>query len=111
MRIRKNDQVLVIAGNHKGQKGKVLKVFPEKSQIIVEGVNFIKRHSRPSAKNPQGGIIEKEAPIHVSNVLVICPKCSTPSRTGSKAVFDEARKRKSRVRICKNCNEMIVSTT
>jgi large subunit ribosomal protein L24 len=111
MRIRKNDQVLVIAGNHKGQKGKILKVFPEKSQIIVEGVHFIKNHSRRSAKNPQGGIIEKEGPIHVSNVMVICPKCSTPTRTGSMAVYDEVRKRKSRVRVCKNCNEMLVSST
>ncbi len=109
MRVRKNDQVLVIAGNYKGKKGKVLKVFPEKSQVIVEGVRFIKRHTRPSQQNPQGGIIEKEAPIHVSNVMVICPKCNTPSRMGSKQVYNEQKQRKSFVRVCKNCNEMLVS--
>jgi len=109
MRVRKNDQVLVLSGNYKGKKGKVLKVFPEQNRIIVEGVNFIKRHSRPTQQNPQGGIIEKEAPIHVSNVMVVCPKCSTPSRMGKQVVVDEARNRKSNVRICKNCGEMLVS--
>lgn len=109
MRVRKNDQVLVLSGNFRGKKGKVLKVYPEKSRIIVEGVNFIKRHSRPTQQNPQGGIIEKEAAIHVSNVMVICPKCNTPSKMGRKAVFDESRNRKNRVRVCKNCGEMIVS--
>jgi large subunit ribosomal protein L24 len=108
MRVRKNDQVLVVAGNDKGKKGKVLKVFPEKSQVIIEGVHFIKKATRPSAKNAQGGLIEKEAPIHVSNVMVICPKCSTPARMGSKMVLDEAKGRKSHVRVCKNCNEMLV---
>jgi len=108
MRVRKNDQVLVVAGNDKGKKGKVLKVFPEKSQVIIEGVHFIKKATRPSQKNAQGGLIEKEAPIHVSNVMVICPKCNTPARMGSKLVLDEAKGRKSHVRVCKNCNEMLV---
>ena len=111
MRVIKNDQVLVIAGNNKGKKGKVLKVFPEKHQIIVEGVHFIKKHTRPSQKSPQGGVIEKEAPIHISNVMVICPKCNTPARMGYKAVTDEVKGRKNRVRVCKNCNEMLVLTT
>ncbi len=111
MRVRKNDQVLIIAGNYRGKKGKVLKVYPEKDRLIVEGVNFIKRHTRPSQQNPQGGIVEKEAPVHVSNVMVICPKCGAPARMGSKLVFDEARSRKSRVRVCKNCQEMLVATT
>ncbi|MBN1562122.1 50S ribosomal protein L24 [candidate division KSB1 bacterium] len=109
MRVRKNDQVLVLSGNYKGKKGKVLKVFPEQNRIIVEGVNFIKRHSRPTQQNPQGGIIEKEAPIHVSNVMVVCPKCSTPARMGRQTVYDETRKRKNSVRVCKNCGEMLVS--
>ena len=77
MRVRKNDQVIVIAGENKGSKGKILKVFPETNRVIVEGVNFIKKHSRPTQQNPQGGIIEKEASVHVSNVMVICPKCNT----------------------------------
>lgn len=109
MRVRKNDQVLVIAGNYKGKKGKVLKVFPEKSQVIIEGVRFIKKATRASQQNPQGGMVEKEAPIHVSNVMVICPKCNTPARMGSRQVFDEAKSRKGHVRVCKNCNEMLVT--
>jgi large subunit ribosomal protein L24 len=109
MRVRKNDQVLVLSGNYKGKKGKVLKVFPEQGRVIVEGVNFIKRHSRPTQQNPQGGIVEKEAPIHVSNVMVVCPKCTTPARMGKQIVMDETRNRKNNVRVCKNCGEMLVS--
>ncbi|RPI00060.1 MAG: 50S ribosomal protein L24 [Calditrichaeota bacterium] len=107
MHVKKNDQVLVLSGNYKGKKGKVLKVFPEKKRVIVEGVNFIKRHSRPTQQNPQGGIIEKEAAIHASNVMIICPKCNTPSRMGKKVVVDETRHRKNKVRVCKNCGEML----
>lgn len=70
-RIRKNDVVVVISGNYKGKTGRVLKVFPKQQRIIVEGVNFIKRHMRPTQNNPQGGIVEKEATIHVSNVQLI----------------------------------------
>lgn len=107
MRVRKGDQVLVIAGNYKGKKGKVLKVFPEKDRVIVEGVNFIKRHTRPSQQNQQGGIIEKEAPIHVSNVMVIDPKTGAPTRIGSKQIFDEKRQRNIHVRIAKKSGEML----
>lgn len=110
MRVRKEDQVVVISGNYRGKRGRVLKVFPENDRIIVEGVNFIKRHTRPSQQNQQGGIIEKEAPIHVSNVMVICTKCNEPTRFGSRAVRDEARNRLSRVRVCKKCGEMLVTT-
>ncbi len=109
MKVRKNDEVIVIAGNYKGKKGKVLKVFPKTQRIIVEGVNFIKRHSRPTQTNPQGGIIEKEAPIHVSNVMVICPKTGLPTRVGKKVIFDEQRQRNVRVRYSKKSGEMIVS--
>lgn len=70
LKIKKGDTVIVISGDDKGKIGKVLKVFPKKQRVIVEGVNFIKRHTRPSQKNPQGGIIEKEAPIHISNVML-----------------------------------------
>jgi large subunit ribosomal protein L24 len=104
MKVIKNDLVLVVSGNYKGKKGKVLKVFPKENRVIVEGVNFIKRHTRPTQKNPQGGIIEKEAPIQASNLLVICPKCDSPSRIGRKVLENGKR-----VRICKNCEEMIVS--
>ncbi|HNZ36406.1 MAG: 50S ribosomal protein L24 [Candidatus Marinimicrobia bacterium] len=71
LHIRKNDTVMVITGESKGKIGKVLKVFPDKERVIVEGVNFIKRHTRPNQQNPQGGIIEKEAPIHISNVKLV----------------------------------------
>ena len=108
MRIRKNDHVVVIAGVNKGKKGKVLKVFPESNRVIVEGVHFIKKHMRPSQQNPQGGIIEKEGPIHVSNIMVLCPKTGVPTRLGSKLIYNDSQKRNDRVRICKKSGEMIV---
>ncbi|HEX9934111.1 MAG TPA: 50S ribosomal protein L24 [bacterium] len=103
MKVVKNDMVMVVSGNFKDKKGKVLKVFPAKQRVIVQGVNFIKRHTRKTQKNPQGGIIEKEAPIHVSNLLVICPKCNRPARIGRK-VLDDGK----RIRHCKSCGEMMV---
>ncbi len=106
MKVVKNDNVLVISGNYKGKKGKVLKVFPKTSRIIVEGVNFIKKHTRPTQKNQQGGIIEKEAPISASNVMVVCPKCDTPSRLGKQVLEDGKR-----IRICRSCSEMITSAS
>lgn len=104
MKVVKEDTVLVKTGNFKGSKGKVLKVFPKQDRLIVEGINFIKRHTRKTQKNQQGGIVEKEAPINVSNVMVICPKCDTPSRMG-KAILENGK----RVRVCKTCGEMLVS--
>ena len=99
MKIRKNDTVKVIAGSYKdkGKIGKVLKVFPESDRIIVEGINIIKRHTRPSQKLPQGGIIEKEAPIHVSNVMYYSTKFNVTTRIGFKRLEDG-----SKVRYCKN---------
>jgi large subunit ribosomal protein L24 len=105
MKVVKNDTVLVVTGNFKGKKGKVLKVFPKESRLIVEGVNFIKRHTKKSQKNPQGGIIEREAPIHSSNVQVVCPKCNKPTRIGRK-VLDN----KKRIRTCKRCGEMLTAS-
>lgn len=110
MRVKKNDQVLVLAGNYKGKQGKVLKVYPKDNRLIVEGVNFIKRHTRPSQQNPQGGIVEKEAPIHISNVMVVCPKCNTASRMGHAEMNDETRNKIYRVRVCKNCGEMLTES-
>ena len=104
MKVVKNDIVLVISGNYKGKRGKVLKVFPKKHRVIVEGVNFVKRHTKPTQKNPQGGIVEKEASIHVSNLMVICPKCDTPTRLGRK-ILEDGKK----VRVCMNCGEMLVA--
>ena len=104
MKVRKNDTVMVTSGDEKGTKGKVLKVFPENERIIVEGVNFIKRHTRVKKQGQQGGIIEKEAPIRASNVRIICPKCGKPTRVKIKILHDG-----SRVRVCRHCSEMITS--
>lgn len=107
LKIKKNDNVIVIAGNEKGKTGKVLKVFPKKQRVIVEGVNIRKRHSRPTRSNPQGGIIKKEAPIHISNIMLIDPKTGERTRVGSKIIFDENTKKKKIVRISKKSGEMI----
>jgi large subunit ribosomal protein L24 len=106
MRIHKNDSVKVIAGNSRGKTGKVLKVFRENERVIIEGVNIIRRHSRPSQKNPQGGIVQKEAPIYAANVMVVCPKCNKPVRLGHAPVTDSTTGRKHMMRVCRNCEEM-----
>jgi len=106
MNIHKNDNVMVIAGNARGKTGKVLKIFREERRVIVEGVNIIKRHTRASQKNPQGGIVQKEASIMASNVMVICPKCSKPSRIGHKNTTDPVTNKKHTMRVCRNCEEM-----
>ena len=106
MNIKKNDTVEVIAGNARGKTGKVLKVFTGSGRVIVEGVNIIKRHSRPTQRNPQGGIIQKEETVHASNVMVICSKCGEPARLGRKQVTDSATGRKHTMRICRKCEEM-----
>jgi len=104
MKIIKNDTVKVVSGNHKGKVGRVLKVYPKTNRLIVEKINLIKRHTKPRSQQEQGGIIEKEASIHVSNVMLVCPKCSKPSRTGLGHLSDG-----SRVRVCKSCKEMIIA--
>ena len=85
LHIKKGDMVQVIAGDNKGQQGKVLKVEVSKSRAIVEGVNIVKKATKPNAQNPQGGIVEKEAPIHVSNLQVLDPKSGKPTKVGRKA--------------------------
>lgn len=96
MRVKKNDTVRVISGEDKGKEGRILKVFPDKGRVIVEKVNLIKRHTRPSKSLPQGGIIEKEAPINVTNVMLVCPKTGKPTRIGSQVLSDGSRARVSR---------------
>lgn len=102
MKIRKGDKVKVIAGNDRGKEGDVLKVFPATGRIIVEKVNLIKRHTRASQRNPQGGIVEKEGSIDVSNVMLICPKSGVPTRIGSEVLADGTR-----VRFSKRSGEML----
>ncbi|GAB4130102.1 MAG: 50S ribosomal protein L24 [Raineya sp.] len=82
--VKTGDTVLVIAGNEKGKKGKILKMLTEKQRAIVEGLNIVKKHVKPSAQNPQGGIVEKEAGIHISNLMLIDPKTGEPTRIGRK---------------------------
>ena len=107
-RLRKNDRVRIISGNHKGKEGKILKIFREKSMIIVEGVNIIKRHTKPNQKNPQGGITQKEAPIHISNVMYIDSKSGELTRLGMRIITDEQGNSK-RMRYAKKSDEIIVS--
>ena len=102
MKIRKNDTVLVIAGKDRGKKGKVRKALPKKDKVIVEGVNMIKRHSRAGGAARQAGIIELEAPLNVSNVMLICSKCNKPARVGSRFLSDGRK-----ARICRSCDEVI----
>ena len=99
-KIKKNDKVIVIVGKEKGKIGTVLKIDPEKGRVIVEKVNMVKRHSKPSAQNAQGGIVEKEAPLQVSNVMIVCNKCAEPTRIGKFRLEDG-----SKVRVCKKCSE------
>jgi large subunit ribosomal protein L24 len=97
--IKHNDQVKIIAGRDKGKLGKVLKVDSKKSRVVVENVMFIKRHTRPNpGKNIKGGIVEREMPIQISNVMLICPSCHQPTRVG-RSVLQDGQK----VRICKKC--------
>ncbi len=100
--IRKNDTVVVIAGREKGKRGKVLFVLPARQRVIVEHVNMIKRHQRPTQKLRQGGIIEREAPLHVSNVMVVCGKCDRPTRVGVQVLADGRR-----ARVCRHCREIV----
>ena len=104
-RLRKNDMVKVIAGKEKGKSGKILRVLHKKERVLVEKINFIKRHSRPSGKTRQGGIIQKEAPIHISNVLLLCPKCNQGVRTGTRNLEDGKK-----ALVCKKCGESIERT-
>lgn len=107
MKIRKNDNVMVISGNDKGRSGKVLKVFPKTSRIIIEGINLRKRHTKPNSKSPQGGILEKEAPINSSNVMILDPKSNKPTRIGAKIILDEKTGKKKIARVSKTSGEMI----
>jgi len=102
MQIRKNDTVLVIAGKDKGKKGKVRFAYPKDEQVVIEGINFIKRHTRARGRVRQAGIIELEVPIHVSNVMLLCNKCNHPTHTGFR-ILQDGRK----VRFCRSCQEVI----
>jgi large subunit ribosomal protein L24 len=101
--IRKNDNVVVITGKDRGKRGRVLKVVPDTNRLVVEGVNIIKRHTKP---NPQrqikGGLVEREAALHASNVQIVCPECGKPTRLGKK-ILGDGRK----VRVCRKCEGVV----
>jgi large subunit ribosomal protein L24 len=101
-KIRREDNVMVITGKEKGKTGKVLKVNTAKATVIVEKLNVVKRHTKPSKQYRHGGIIEKENPIHISNVMVICEKCKGPVRVGRKTLGEGKT-----VRYCKSCGEVL----
>ena len=101
MKIKKGDQVLVISGKYKGKKGKVLRVISKERKIVVDGVNIIKRHTRPKKEGEKGEVVHKPAPIYSSKVMLICPKCKQPTRVGYKTISGK------KYRICKKCKSEI----
>ena len=102
MKIKKNDTVLVITGKDRGKKGKVRRALPKDDRVVVEGLNMIKRHSRARRAARQAGIVELEAPMHVSNVMLVCDKCKKPAKVGFKSLEDGRK-----VRVCRVCDEPI----
>jgi len=105
LRVRKGDIVLILSGNDQGKKGKVLKTYPERNRVVVEGVSFMKRHTKPNLKAPQGGIIERERAIDASNVMVIDPKTNEPTRIGYRNLNVDGKKQ--RVRYSKKSGETL----
>ena len=102
LEIKKNDTVQIISGDEKGKKGRVLSMLSKDDRIIVEGINMIKRHMKPSKKYSQGGIIEKEAAVNRSNIMLVCPKCDKPTKIGNKILENDKK-----IRLCKKCGEVI----
>ncbi len=101
LNVHRGDRVKVISGKDAGKEGKVLRAYPEKQRVVVEGVNKVKKHTRPTQKQPQGGILEIEGTIHVSNVMLVCPNCGEPTRVG------HSREGGVRLRVCKRCGKQI----
>ena len=102
MQIRKNDSVIVISGKERGKTGKVLRVLNEKDAVVIERLNIVKRHTKPRGPQQTGGIVEKEAAIHASNIMIMCDKCNAPARIGRKVLADGKK-----VRVCRNCKEAL----
>lgn len=102
MKIRQGDQVIVVAGKEKGKRGRIKRVILQENRVVIDGVNFVKKHRRPRGQMDQGGIIEFEAPIHVSNVMLVCPHCKKPVRVGHE-LLPEGEK----VRVCRSCEEVL----
>ena len=101
-KIKKNDMVKLLTGKDRGKTGKVLTVFPDKARALVQGLQMVKKHARKSRDDQQGGIVQKESSVHISNLMVVCQKCSRPTRVGYSNLSDGTK-----VRICKKCKEII----
>jgi large subunit ribosomal protein L24 len=101
-KLKKDDKVKIITGKDKGKIGKIMRVINKKSRVVVENINVVKSHQKPSMKNPQGGIIDKEAPVDFSNVMLMCNHCMSPVRIKMKTLDDG-----NKVRVCRKCNETI----
>lgn len=102
LHVKKGDTVLVLSGKDKGKKGKVIEALPKKGKIVIEGVNKVKRHTKPTQKMPQGGIIVKEAPVHAAKAMLVCPSCDKPTRIKKTALASG-----NKARTCKHCGEII----
>ena len=105
--VKSGDTVKVISGEDKGKSGKIQKVFPETGRVIVEGVAMVKKHQKPRGQGMPGGIIDKEAAIHASKVMVVCPKCGKATKVGHKFVEGEGKASRRKVRVCKACGASI----
>lgn len=101
-KLKKGDSVIVISGEDKGKNGKIIKIFPKKGSVIVEGINLLKKHMKPTQKSPQGGIVRHEGPIQKSNIRLICNKCNKPT-----SVKYGLTKEHKKVRVCKKCGEIM----
>ncbi|MDH4099906.1 MAG: 50S ribosomal protein L24 [Nitrospirota bacterium] len=101
-KLKKNDNVEVIAGKEKGKRGRIIAVLAKKDRVLVESLNIVKKHMRPSAQSKEGGILEKEGALHISNVMLVCPKCDKATRLGG-SKLEDGRK----VRVCRSCGESI----
>ena len=102
VKIKKNDMVMVIKGRDRGKTGKVMRVVPDEGRVVVERLNIVKRHSKPRGAATPGGIIEKEAPLRIENVMIFCDRCNAPVRAGWKENADQTKSR-----ICRRCNEVL----
>lgn len=102
LHVKKEDTVIVITGKDKGKKGRIIAAYPRQNRVLVEGVNLVKKHQKPTQQNPQGGILDQEAPIHVSNVMLLDPKSGKPTRVGYKVLENG-----SKVRVAKKSGEVI----
>ena len=101
LHVKKGDNVVVLSGKDKGKQGKIIEAMPKHGKVVVEGINKVKRHTKPSMKAPQGGILTKEMPLHACKVMLVCPACNKPTRIGHKEVNGK------NARVCKKCGEVV----